>query len=78
MRSEKTDKIDLNQNFLVNVTRGLDNYGWLQEYNSMAKLLLEKKNLGRQHTLLKAQLDGGKKAKLTEIENKIRDLSVKA
>ena len=56
--SEKRETIDLNQNFLVNVTRGLDNYGWMQEFKSMAKLLQEKKNLGRQHTLFKAQLDG--------------------
>ena len=57
LRDSYTNLIDVNQNFLVNVRRGLNNYGWIKMYDAMAKLLTQKKRLGRQHTRIKADID---------------------
>jgi len=51
--NKKTSHTDNNQNMVCNVRRGLNNYGWIRMFNNMAKMLTEKKILGRKHTLAK-------------------------
>jgi hypothetical protein len=52
-----TGEIDENQNFVSNVRRGMNNYGWIQMYQPMEKLLKEKKLYGRLHTLANCRGD---------------------
>ena len=47
LKDSRSEKIDLNQNYLVNVSRGLDKYGWISEYKAVIKMLHEQKKLGR-------------------------------
>jgi hypothetical protein len=45
--NRKTQSSEENQNLVVNVRQGLDNYGWIAMYNNMAKMLTKKKLYGR-------------------------------